>query len=66
MPLFEYICSECGHRFEKLVLSAKRAQEIQCPQCSSKSVNKALSTFGVSGGSSAALNSAANCSPAGG
>ena len=66
MPIFEYVCSECGHRFEKLVLSASRAKNIQCPQCSSKSVNKALSTFGVGGGGGAALNSGANCSPSGG
>ena len=66
MPIFEYVCSECGQRFEKLVLSVSRAKEIQCPHCSSKSVSKALSTFGVGGGGGAAMNSAANCSPAGG
>ena len=62
MPIFEYACAECGHKFEKLVLSASRAKEIECLECQSKSVNKALSIFGL-GASSGSLNLAgsANC-----
>ena len=66
MPIFEYVCAECGHRFEKLVLSARRASQVRCPACSSATVDKAISTFGVassSGGMGAA--SAANCAPSG-
>ena len=61
MPIFEYVCAACGHKFEKLVLSASRAREIHCPECDSKSVNKALSTFGLGSSSSTSLASAANC-----
>jgi putative FmdB family regulatory protein len=65
MPIFEYVCSACGHKFEKLVLSSRRAREISCPECGSVSVDKALSSFGVSGGGSASLGSASNCAPSG-
>ena len=63
MPIFEYMCAECGHKFEKLVLSASRAREIQCPECNSKSVNKAISIFGMGSSSSGSLNmgSSSNC-----
>ena len=63
MPIFEYACAECGHKFEKLILSASRAKEIECPECHSKSVNKALSIFGLGASDSGSLNlaSSSNC-----
>ena len=63
MPLFEYVCTECGHKFEKLILSSRREREIHCPTCQSKSVNKAFSIFGTNSGS--ANPSASNCAPSG-
>jgi putative FmdB family regulatory protein len=64
MPIFEYGCTECGCRFEKLVLSASRARQIQCPECGSVHVNKAISLVGaVSGNSTAAAS--ADCAPSG-
>ena len=64
MPIFEYVCAECGHRFEKLVLSPSRAKAIRCPQCDSKSVDKAISAFGLSSGGGSP-SSAASCAPSG-
>ncbi|MBN1641002.1 MAG: zinc ribbon domain-containing protein [Anaerolineae bacterium] len=66
MPIFEYVCAECGHKFEKLILSGRRATEIRCPACNSAKVEKAISTFGMAG-SSGGLGAAsgANCAPSG-
>jgi putative FmdB family regulatory protein len=64
MPLFEYTCAQCGHRFEKLILSAKRAKELRCPACNSREVDKNISMFG-SRSKGAAGTSAANCAPSG-
>jgi putative FmdB family regulatory protein len=54
MPLFEYSCRACGHKFETLVLSQSRT--VSCPKCSSEEVQKQFSTFGTAtsgrGGSS--------------
>ena len=64
MPIYEYVCAECGTKFEKLVLSSGRAKEIRCPQCGSLSVDKALSVF--SGAvTSSGVGSAADCAPSG-
>ncbi|NQS99034.1 MAG: zinc ribbon domain-containing protein [candidate division Zixibacteria bacterium] len=51
MPIYEYICSECGREFEELVFSSDELPE--CPICGSKSVEKKVSAFasGSSGGS---------------
>lgn len=42
MPIFEYLCEDCGTRFEKLV---RRDSEVLCPGCSSQRLNQQLSTF---------------------
>jgi putative FmdB family regulatory protein len=67
MPLFEYVCSQCGHLFEALVFAGKRPD---CPKCGGKNLEQAYSTFAVSqgsGGSRAAASSAGpSCGPSGG
>ena len=42
MPIFEYVCNECNHRFETLVQGARTAE---CPSCKSTSLAKQLSVF---------------------
>jgi len=47
MPIYEYICSNCNGRFQKLVSGFASQQEIVCPRCHSTAVNKAVSRFAV-------------------
>jgi putative FmdB family regulatory protein len=47
MPLFEYTCRACGHRFETFV-SASRTPH--CPKCESVDLEKVFSTFGTRSG----------------
>ena len=44
MPIFEYICKECGHHFEALVMGSRKAE---CPSCQSARLEQQLSTFAV-------------------
>ena len=64
MPIFEYTCPNCGHSFEKLVLSSKRQSELSCPKCGSKEVQKVVSLFG-SVGQGKSGGATANCAPSG-
>ncbi len=43
MPLYEYRCNECGNTFEVLVFSED--EDIKCPNCGSKNVEKLISSF---------------------
>ena len=54
MPLFEFVCSQCGGQFEELVRSASNVEGVQCPDCQSNQVKKKVSTFAskVTGGCS--------------
>jgi putative FmdB family regulatory protein len=40
MPIYEYICRDCGHAFELLVRGEEKAT---CPSCGRGSVNRQLS-----------------------
>ena len=44
MPIFEYVCQDCGHGFEALVYGNEKAQ---CPKCQSRKLTPQLSTFAV-------------------
>ena len=46
MPIFEYVCQQCKHHFEAIVLGS---QEAACPKCASKRLNQQLSSFAVRG-----------------
>jgi putative FmdB family regulatory protein len=69
MPIFEYVCKDCQHAFEALVLGKQRAE---CPKCQSKKLEPQLSVFAVSTKSGAASRPSlaegpcGSCSNAGG
>jgi len=50
MPIYEYDCDACGHRFEKLV---QTDDAVACPECQSDKVTKRFSVFASNGGDSA-------------
>lgn len=45
MPIFEYVCEECHHRFEALVYGKQKAE---CPKCHATKLDPQLSVFAVS------------------
>jgi putative FmdB family regulatory protein len=66
MPIYEYLCDDCGERYERIVMS--RSQAIACPKCASSKRTIQLSVFASpangsksSGGSSSAPSSGGGC-----
>jgi len=60
MPIFEYRCEDCGNRFEAILFGE---QKPECPKCHNVRLEKQLSTFAVSKGSTSAAPDcgASNC-----
>lgn len=54
MPIFEYACETCSHKFEKLVFNDR--VEVACPSCQSQQLRKLFSVF-------ASVSSARDSSP---
>ena len=64
MPIYEFICLECGREFEKLVRKPSDNEELQCPECRGSSLEEKVSSFAsvsTNGGSGSS-----NCAPSGG
>lgn len=53
MPIYEYRCRECEARFERFVSGNTR---VACPECESRRVDRLLSVFAVSNGTSRKAN----------
>lgn len=67
MPIYEYKCSKCGRRFEKLIMGSHQAEGVRCDACGSDEVHRLISPFSASStrpGSSAGEGS--SCGPAAG
>ncbi|MGH9744523.1 MAG: FmdB family zinc ribbon protein [Candidatus Acidiferrales bacterium] len=47
MPIYEYICDDCGANYERIVLNQK--QTITCPKCESSKHSIKLSVFAAHG-----------------
>jgi putative FmdB family regulatory protein len=61
MPIYEYRCSECGKKFEKLLLSISSTSQVECPRCGGRKVEKLFSLFGTK----ASESSSTACGPVG-
>ena len=59
MPIFEYLCKNCGKVFEKIVPRHDSAAD--CIHCRSENIEKQLSVFAVAGSSSSDSSGGAGC-----
>jgi putative FmdB family regulatory protein len=52
MPIYEFECQACGHRFSQFYRSIRAAQEggpARCPNCHGVDVQRVVSSFAVHG-----------------
>lgn len=65
MPLYGFICDACAEDFEELVMSASKTDDVYCPSCGSRKVQRKLSMVaGLSSNSSSTGSS--SCATGGG
>ncbi len=62
MPIYEYLCSACGHAFEALVYGSERAC---CPACEGTELEKQFSTFAAHGERRGELPAPGSCGTCG-
>jgi putative FmdB family regulatory protein len=65
MPIYEYLCDDCGEHYERIVMNGNTS--IICPKCASAKNTIQLSVFAApangskSSGGSSALSSGGRC-----
>ena len=65
MPIFEYLCEDCGNKFEKLVRRSDEALEAGCPSCGEKHLKQEFSTFAAHASSHASGSAEMPACPSG-
>ena len=65
MPIYEYLCQDCGTKFEKLVRRTAEASDLECPSCGEKHLQQELSTFAAHASSGGAKSSEMPSCPSG-
>ncbi|MBK9119318.1 MAG: zinc ribbon domain-containing protein [Phycisphaerales bacterium] len=45
MPIYEFECPACQHRFEELLRSPSAAADVRCPSCGARKVQRQPSVF---------------------
>jgi len=68
MPIYEYVCHDCGEKFEKFLRTSATEVKLVCPKCGSTRAEKAFSIFGTKGAggqSQHGANPAPACGPVG-
>ncbi|HHK60748.1 MAG TPA: zinc ribbon domain-containing protein [Desulfobacterales bacterium] len=58
MPLYDFRCRSCDHRFEALVLGSDQPE---CPQCGGQDLEKLPSSFAVHGSAPGGSSSGSAC-----
>jgi len=61
MPIYEYVCDDCGMRYEQLVMS--KSAKIACPKCASARHTLQLSVFSTSTKSNGSSAKSASSGP---
>jgi len=61
MPIYPYVCNECGEKFDLLVGVTAQPEELKCQKCGSENIKKLIGSFAVSGGSPKSGGSDAIC-----
>jgi putative FmdB family regulatory protein len=61
MPIFDYLCHQCGKKFDIMISNADK-DKVKCPECNSGNVKQLLSLFNTGGGSKTLPASCQGCS----
>ena len=48
MPIYSYICKDCGGKFDLLIGIVSKDEERICKKCGSSNIEKSIASFGIS------------------
>jgi len=66
MPLYEYVCKDCGHHFDTLRSMKDADKPIMCKNCLGEQTTRAISVFYAQSDGRSITSNAGGCSGCGG
>jgi putative FmdB family regulatory protein len=64
MPIYEYVCDDCGTEYERIVLNS--TTKVTCPKCAGTKSTMQLSVFAAHGNGTKASGGSSSSGPSGG
>ena len=61
MPVYTYICKDCGEKFDLLIGMTVEKTGLECKKCKSRNINRVLSSFSVGNSASKSSSSGPSC-----
>jgi len=61
MPIYTYICQNCGERFDLLLGVSQEKMKLVCKKCGSEKIKRVLSGFSVGSSSKDTTTSGGSC-----
>jgi putative FmdB family regulatory protein len=61
MPIYEYVCADCGSKFEVVRLIKDADTPIPCKQCKSDHTDRKISVFFAQSGGKVVAGSSSGC-----
>lgn len=65
MPIYEFICQKCDHKFEVLLNFSENEEEVTCPECDEPKPERVFSTFSSKSSFSSSSSHAHQCNTSG-
>ncbi len=65
MPIYSYVCEDCGEKFDLFFGIGGTKEELACKKCGSKNIKRSFSSFGVKQSSGTNKSSSGNSCPTG-
>jgi putative FmdB family regulatory protein len=66
MPIYEYVCQDCGSQFELIRRMKEADTPIDCQACHSQHVNRMISVFVAKSGERTVAGGGGGCAGCGG
>ncbi|MGA2718263.1 MAG: FmdB family zinc ribbon protein [Candidatus Acidiferrales bacterium] len=64
MPIYEYVCDDCGQQYERIVMN--QSTKVTCPKCASAKNTLQLSVFAAPANGSKSSSGSGGPAPSGG
>ena len=61
MPVYSYVCKDCGNKFDLLVGVTSEKPQFKCEKCGSRNVERLFGTFSVGGSGDKGIPPAGSC-----